>query len=130
MKTTYNGRRPKNIKCWRSQQPLIRSSSHFRLTLREAFFKESLFFNIFQCMLNNKPTLEDNLKFWAIGRRPQIFEKWKTTLFLYKMEDDLNSFQIGRRPQLFSKMEENLRSKVNGRQHKLKCTWKTTSFWS
>ena len=34
MKTTSNGRRPQNIKSWISQQPLIRSSSNFKLKLR------------------------------------------------------------------------------------------------
>jgi hypothetical protein len=34
MKTTTNGRRPQNIKSWISQQPMIRSSSNFKLKLR------------------------------------------------------------------------------------------------
>jgi hypothetical protein len=35
MKTTSNGRRPQNIKRKISQQPLNRSSSNFKLKLRE-----------------------------------------------------------------------------------------------
>ena len=34
MKTTSNGRWPQNIKSWISQQPLIGSSSNFKLKLR------------------------------------------------------------------------------------------------
>ena len=34
IKTTCNGRQPQNIKSWISQQPLIGSSSNFKLKLR------------------------------------------------------------------------------------------------
>ena len=36
-----------------------------------------------------------------IGRRPQLFGKWKTTSIIWKMEDDLNSLENGQRPQCF-----------------------------
>ena len=43
--------------------------------------------------------MEDNLNYLTNGRRPELFEKWKTTLIIskwkitqlfWKMEDELN----------------------------------------
>ena len=43
--------------------------------------------------------MEDDLKNFENGRRPQKIGKWKTTSKNWKMEDDLN----------FLKMEDNLK---------------------
>jgi hypothetical protein len=37
--------------------------------------------------------MEDDLYFSKNGRRPQFFQKWKTTSIFSKREDDLNFFQ-------------------------------------
>ena len=55
MKTTSNGRRPQNIKSWISQQPLIGSSSNFKLKLRGPNK------NI-KCLKWRRPPMEDDLK--------------------------------------------------------------------
>ena len=36
--------------------------------------------------------MEDDLKFWENGRRPQFLGKWKTTSIFLKIEDNLNIF--------------------------------------
>ena len=33
--------------------------------------------------------MEDDLNFKVNGRRPQFFDKWKTTLICWQIEDDL-----------------------------------------
>jgi hypothetical protein len=55
MKTTSNGRRPQNIKSWISQQPLIRSSSNFKLMLRRP--NKDIKYSKWR-----QPPLEDDLK--------------------------------------------------------------------
>ena len=42
--------------------------------------------------------LEDNLKNFENGRRPQKNLKWKMTSKNSKMEEDINKFENGRRP--------------------------------
>ena len=55
--------------------------------------------------------MEDDLNFFTNGRRPQFFDKWKTTSILLmmsifpKMEDNFN----------LEKMEDNLNIVGNGR---------------
>ena len=55
MKTTPNGRRSQNIKSWIFQQPLIQSSSNFKLKLRGQNK------NI-KCLKWRRPSMEDHLK--------------------------------------------------------------------
>jgi hypothetical protein len=50
--------------------------------------------------------MEDDLTFFEKERQPQFFEKWKTTLIVYKMEDDLNFKDNGRRPQFLGKSKK------------------------
>jgi hypothetical protein len=38
----------------------------------------------------NFSKMEDDLNFFKNGRRPQLFQKWKTTSIFQKMEDNLN----------------------------------------
>ena len=47
--------------------------------------------------------MEDDHKFFKNGRRPQVYQKRKTTPTFSKMVDNLNFFKNGRRPQLFQK---------------------------
>ena len=55
MKTTSNGRRPQNIKRWIFQQPLIRSSSNFKLKLRGPNQNQ-------KCLKWRRPPMEDDIK--------------------------------------------------------------------
>ena len=54
-KTTTNGRQPQNIKSWISQQPLIWSSSNFKLKLREPNQNH-------KCLKGRWPAMEEDLK--------------------------------------------------------------------
>ena len=59
--------------------------------------------------------MEDDLNYFTSKRRPQYFDKWKTTLpFFLQMEDDLNILENGRRPHFFQ-MEDDLNILENGR---------------
>ena len=55
IKTTSNGRRPQNIKSWISQQPLIGSSSNFKLKLRGLNQNQ-------KCLKWRGPPMEDDIK--------------------------------------------------------------------
>ena len=52
--------------------------------------------------------MEDDLNFFENGRRPQLFQKWKTTSIFSKMEDDLNFFKKTKTTSIFSKNEDDL----------------------
>ena len=71
MKTTSNGRRPQNIKSWISQQPLIGSSSNFKLKLRGPNQNQKY-------MKWRRPPMEDDLqwKTTSNGRRPPNIKSW------------------------------------------------------
>ena len=87
--------------------------------------------------------MEDNLNFFLNGRRPQIFEKWKTTSNfgkwktisnlkkwkttsnLKKMEDYLEFFKSGKNKKN-SKWKTTSIFKVNGRRSLFQGEWKTT----
>ena len=103
---TSNGRRPPNIKSWISQQPLIGSSSNFKLKLRGP--------NQNQKYLKwRRPPMEDDLKIlkveylsnhwsdlpqilnWSSGDQIKIKNAWNGRR--PPMEDDLHSNR--RRPQ-------------------------------
>ena len=43
--------------------------------------------------------MEAGLNVFKNGRRPQVFQKWKTTSIYTKIEDDLHVFIDGRQPQ-------------------------------
>ena len=73
-----------------------------------------------------EPKLEDDLNYFAMGRRPQFFGKWKTTSILRKMEDDHNFKLMGdyfnflffgklKTTSTLRKMKDDLIFKVNGR---------------
>jgi hypothetical protein len=63
--------------------------------------------------------MEDDLNFLTKWKTTSFFfEKWKTTSMFW---------QNGRRPQYFGKMEDNLNSKINGRQPQFSVKGKTTS---
>ena len=59
MKTTSNGRRPQNIKSWISQQPLIGSSSNFKLKLRGPNKNN-------KCLKWRRPPMEDDIKIFKV----------------------------------------------------------------
>jgi hypothetical protein len=73
MKTTYNGRRPQNIKSWISQQPLNGTSSNFKLKFRGPNKMK-------YCLKWIWPTMEDDLKILKVEylwRRPTMEDNLK-----------------------------------------------------
>ena len=47
--------------------------------------------------------MEDDLIFFINGRRPQLFNDWKTTLFFLEYGRQPQSLENGRKPVLFVK---------------------------
>ena len=60
METTYKRRQPQNIKSWISQQPLIGSTSNFKLKLRGPNQNQ-------KCLKRRGPTMGNDLKLLKVG---------------------------------------------------------------
>ena len=99
MKTTSNGRWPQNIKRWISQQPLIGSSSNFKLKLRGP--NQNL-----KLLKWWPPPLEDNLRILKVEYisdqildLPQILNLTRTGKCLKwrrpPIEDELKLLKVG-----------------------------------
>ena len=101
MKTTSNGRRPKNIKSWISQQSLIKSFSNFKLKLRGLNQNR-------KCLKWRQPPKESDLKILKVKyisnpwpNLPQILNLSsvdKNKINMLEMKTTSN----GRRPQILS----------------------------
>ena len=70
--------------------------------------------------------MEDDLFFFVNGRRPHIFNNWKTTSHFLLMEDDLKFVCKWKTTSIVLQMEDDLNLFIHGRLP-ICCKWKTTS---
>ena len=133
MKMTSNGRRPPNIKSWISQQPLIGSSSNFKLKLRgpnqNALNEDDLQWKTtskYEIWISQQPLIGSSSNFKLKLRGPTQNKKclkWRRPNGRWpQMEDDLKILKVEYLSNHWSDLPQIL-NLSSGEQPKIKNAW-------